>query len=92
MANSSVQRLAMRDLTNTGWIKAKAALFLIAGILASALLLQEHPTLKIALLFIIAIWCFCRAYYFAFYVIERYIDPRFRFSGLISFMRYLAGK
>jgi hypothetical protein len=82
----------MRDLTNTGWIKAKAALFLIAGTLASALLLVEHPTLKVALLLVIAIWCFCRAYYFAFYVIERYIDPGYKFSGLISFVRYLAGK
>ena len=81
----------MRDLTNTGWIKAKAALFLIAGTLASALLLVEHPTLKVALLLVIAIWCFCRAYYFAFYVIERYIDPGYKFSGLISFVRYLAG-
>ena len=31
----------------------------------------------------------CRAYYFAFYVIERYADPSFKFSGLWSFVRYL---
>ena len=80
----------MRDLTHIGWIKFKAALFVIAGTLASALLLIEQPTLKVAALLLIAIWCFCRAYYFAFYVIERYVDPRFRFSGLISFVRYLA--
>jgi hypothetical protein len=79
----------MPDLTHTGWIKAKAALFLIAGALASVLLLLEHPTLKVALLLILAIWCFCRAYYFVFHGIERYIDPHFRFSGLISLARYL---
>jgi len=39
-----------------------------------------------------AIWSFCRVYYFAFYVIERYIDPSFRFSGLISALRYLRNK
>ena len=33
-------------------------------------------------------WGFCRAYYFAFYVIEKYVDRRFRFSGLGSFVKY----
>ena len=80
----------MRDLTGTNWIKAKAALFLIAGTLASALLLIEQPTLKVALLLVLAIWCFCRAYYFVFYVIEHYVDPGYKFSGLISFVRYAA--
>jgi len=82
----------MRDLKHAGWIKGKAFLFLIAGVLASALLLAEQPTLRTALLLIVAIWCFCRAYYFVFYVIEHYIDPGYRFSGLLSFLRYMAAK
>jgi len=28
-------------------------------------------------------------YYFCFYVIEKYIDPSYRFDGLISVARYL---
>ena len=32
---------------------------------------------------------FCRSYYFAFYVIERYMDPGYRFSGLGSFLLYI---
>lgn len=82
----------MRDLTHPGWIKAKAALFLFAGTLASALLLIEQPTLKVALLLILAIWCFCRAYYFVFYVMEHYVDPGYKFSGLISFVRHVTAK
>ena len=35
------------------------------------------------------IWAFARAYYFAFYVIEHYIDPLHRFSGLLDFLRYV---
>jgi len=27
-------------------------------------------------------------YYFAFYVIEKYVDPTYRFAGLWSFLRY----
>jgi uncharacterized membrane protein len=82
----------MKDLTHPTWIKLKGLLFLLIGLLASALLLLEHPTLKTALLLGMAIWCFCRFYYFAFYVIERYVDPGYRFSGLSSFARYFFSK
>jgi hypothetical protein len=37
-------------------------------------------------------WGFCRAYYFAFYVIEKYIDPNYKFSGIISFLKYATSK
>jgi len=37
----------------------------------------------------VAVWGFCRSYYFAFYVIERYVDPGYRFSGLGSFVLYV---
>ena len=37
----------------------------------------------------VAIWSFCRFYYFAFYVIEKYVDSSYRFAGLSSVVRYL---
>jgi hypothetical protein len=79
----------MKDLTDPFWIKAKGGLFLFLGLLASALLLADNPTLKDAALLALAVWCFCRAYYFAFYVIEHYVDPGYKFSGLGSFLQYL---
>jgi hypothetical protein len=79
----------MSDLKDPTWMYAKAALLVLAGCLSAGLLLAEAPTLKVALLLGIAIWSFCRAYYFAFYVIERYIDSRFKFAGLASVARYL---
>jgi uncharacterized membrane protein len=82
----------MKDLTNPNWIKLKGVLFLIIGILASVLLMLENPNWKIAVLLAIAIWCFCRFYYFAFYVIQHYVDPSYRFSGLWSFARYLLSR
>ena len=82
----------MKDLTDARWIKLKGILFLIVGLLASALLLIEHPEIKTAALLGIAAWCFCRFYYFAFYVIEHYVDSSYRFSGLWSFARYLIGR
>ncbi len=60
---------------------------LLTGLLASAVLVAEHPDFKTVVLLAVAIWGFCRAYYFAFYVIQNYIDPDFRYSGLIAFVR-----
>jgi hypothetical protein len=79
----------MKVLTSPTWIKVKGVLFLLIGIVSSLLLILEQPSLKIAALLAIAVWCFCRFYYFAFYVIQHYVDPGYRFSGLWSFFGYL---
>ncbi len=79
----------MADLTNPRLIKLKGILFLFVGILSSVLLLIHAPNLTVALLLVIAIWSFCRFYYFAFYVIQHYVDPGFKFVGLWDFARYL---
>ncbi len=79
----------MRDLQSPRSMWVKVILFLAIGLIASALILVELPEWRIFLLLALAIWAFCRAYYFAFYVLERYIDPSFRFSGLFSILRYL---
>lgn len=79
----------MNDLTSATWIKVKGVLFLLIGVVAAVLILLDSPNWKTALLLTLAIWSFCRFYYFAFYVIEKYVDPNYRFSGLISFARYL---
>lgn len=66
----------MKDLTTATWIKVKGILFLLLGLVAAALLILECPNWKVAGLLTLAVWCFCRFYYFAFYVIEKYVDPR----------------
>jgi hypothetical protein len=82
----------MPDLTNPRLMYAKAALFLLIALLSSTLLLLESPHLKTAALLTLAIWSSARAYYFAFYVIQHYIDPIYRFAGLFSFLRYLLSR
>lgn len=80
------------DLKNPKWMYLKAVLFLLIGAACFALVWLETPTLHTAIYLALMIWAFARAYYFAFYVIEKYIDPEFRFSGLVSFLRYLLRK
>ena len=79
----------MRDLTNSKLIYAKGVLFLLIGALSSFLLIAPRRSLVDALLLAAAVWGFARAYYFAFYVIEHYVDPTYRFAGLGSFVKYL---
>ena len=82
----------MKDLTNPNWIKFKGILFLLVGILSGVLLVLDQPGFRTVLLLGITVWCFCRFYYFAFDVIEHYVDPSYRFSGLVSFASYWIGK
>ena len=71
------------------WMWIKVALFLVIGVVAAGLILAQLPDWRVAVLLVLAIWAFCRAYYFAFYVLEKYIDPSFRFAGLISLARHV---
>jgi hypothetical protein len=79
----------MRNLTSAAAIKLKGVLFVVIGLLSGVLLWMDLPTWRTAVLLGVCVWAFCRAYYFAFYVIEKYVDPQFKFAGLWSAVRYL---
>ena len=79
----------MGDIIDKRLLYLKGTLFACVGSLATAVILFEHPDLRIAFLLGVAVWSFCRAYYFAFYVIQHYMDPTFRFAGLGSVAAYL---
>ncbi|MGV3661704.1 MAG: hypothetical protein ACO1TE_16070 [Prosthecobacter sp.] len=82
----------MRDLQSTKAMWLKGWLFLFIGISCAALLLIENWSWRAALLLALCVWGFCRAYYFAFYVIERWVEPGYKFSGLGHFLSYWWGR
>ena len=84
--------LQMCEIKTPKVICAKGLLFLATGIAAGSLLLLEKPSLRSGLLLGVAIWAFCRFYYFAFYVISQYVDASYRYSGLLSLASYLLRK
>ena len=86
-----IKRLSA-DLKNPFWIYLKALLFLTIALTAAVLILIEIRSWKVGLLLCTVIWACCRLYYFAFYVIQHYVDGKYRFAGLIDFLRYLLGK
>jgi uncharacterized RDD family membrane protein YckC len=77
------------DLRNPRWMYLKAILLILIALMACTILLLDSPHVRTALLLLVTIWAFCRAYYFAFYVIEHYIDPAYKFAGLFDFAKYL---
>ena len=80
------------DLPTARLLYLKGVLFVVLAVLAGAMLLARVARIDVALLMMICVWGSCRAYYFAFYVIEHYADPGYRYSGLVDFARYALGK
>jgi len=78
-----------RDLHDPKSMFCKAIGFVVIGSFACTLILLAIPRWDIAAYLALAIWAFARAYYFAFYVIERYVDPNYRFDGIVSAIRHL---
>ncbi|HEV7240773.1 MAG TPA: hypothetical protein VGQ36_16155 [Thermoanaerobaculia bacterium] len=79
----------MRDLTSANAMIIKAALLAAVGAMSATLLFLAAPGVRTLLLIVLTVWAFARVYYFAFYVVEKYIDPSFRFSGVGSVVAYL---
>lgn len=80
------------DIKNPKILKLKGILFLLLGLVAAGYILVLYPDWIVLVLLIICIWAFCRFYYFAFYVLEHYADPNFRYAGLLDLMGYLSGR
>ena len=80
----------LADLKNPNLIIVKGALFLMLGLIASGMLILQAARIDVVILLAIAIWAFCRFYYFAFYVIEHYVDDGYKFDGLYSAIKYLS--
>ena len=80
------------DLKNPKLIYLKGGLFLAILAVSVFLILIESRTWRAAGLVLLVVWSSARLYYFMFYVIEKYVDPTYRFAGVVSFLTYLVRK
>lgn len=78
----------MGNLKSVRLIYIKGLLFLLCGLMSFTLLVIQSPNWRTVMLLLLMTWSFCRCYYFAFYVIERYVDGNYRFTGLWDFAKY----
>lgn len=79
----------MTDLTSKKAIVLKGILFLFIIMGSSTLILIQQPTLRAVLALCVLIWASARFYYFLFYVLEKYVDPRLRYSGVLALLSTL---
>ncbi len=79
----------MADLKSRQLIYLKGFLFLMILLFAAGLILFETRSWQIAILLLLVVWSSARLYYFMFYVIEKYVDPEYKFAGIGSFLQYL---
>ncbi|MFK7884554.1 MAG: hypothetical protein AB8F26_10275 [Phycisphaerales bacterium] len=68
---------------------AKAVGFVVILLLAGGLILDRSPRFTTFLLLLCVIWASARVYYFCFYVVERYIDPGYRFAGVLGAVKHV---
>jgi len=82
----------MKDLQSKHWIVAKGIAFGGLAVAAAVLVLLESTSVRTAALLMLLVWAACRFYYFLFYVLERYVDPRLRYAGILALVRTIIAK
>src|ERR1044071_3698272 len=74
----------MGDLKSKRLIVMKGILFLGIAVGCGAVILVQYPSVKMGELLAVLVWASCRFYYFLFYVLEKYVDPRMRYAGVMG--------
>ena len=80
------------DIKSKKLIIVKGVLFLFIGLLGLVLVAMTARDIWVVMLAAISIWGFCRCYYFAFYVLEHYVDSGYKYAGLWSASYYIFKK
>ena len=78
---------AVRDIRNPKLLLIKFTLFIVLGVAAALVLVLRTPEPMTLLLLVTCVWAFARAYYFCFYVVERYLDEHVPYSGVMAALR-----
>ncbi len=77
------------DLTSTRWLVAKGVLFFGIVVMSGGLLVVEEARLVRLALVLLCVWSSARAYYFLFYVLERYVGVEGRYAGVVDLLARL---
>ena len=77
----------------TDFILLKFILFLLISTFGiSSMLILNKFNIFFVFLLITTIWSCSRIYYFLFYVIHKFFDPQYKFSGLFHFISYIINR
>lgn len=79
----------MGDIKSKPLIVVKGILFLVIVLITALALFALSPDWLTAALILLLIWASARFYYFLFYVLEKYVDPSLKYSGIRDLLRHL---
>jgi hypothetical protein len=77
----------MGDIKSKRIIVVKGLLFVAIVIGAGVGIICYCPRVEVVGLLLILIWSSARSYYFVFYVLEKYVDPKLKYAGIIDLVR-----
>ena len=77
----------MPDIKSKNLIVIKGLLFITIVIASTIGIIFYCPRPAVIGLLIILIWSSARSYYFLFYVLEKYVDPNLKYTGLIDLIK-----
>ena len=80
----------MGDLKNKKLIVLKGVLFLLVLCAAFATIVVLTRDWLIFALLIMVVWSSMRFYYFLFYVLERYVNPKLKYAGICALLMAMA--
>ena len=82
----------MPDIQSKRLIVVKGLLFLIVVVGASVGIICYSTRLAVIGLVLILIWASARFYYFLFYVLEKYVDPNLKYTGIFDMIKALRNR
>ena len=82
----------MSDLKSKRLIVIKGLLFFAIVVGTSLGIICYCPKPIVACLLLILIWASARSYYFIFYVLENYVDPTLKYTGIIDMIKKIRKK
>lgn len=77
----------MADLESKRLIVAKGFLFIIVAALSAIGIVCYSPRIRVIILTLVLMWASARSYYFVFYVLEKYVDPNLKYTGIIDLIK-----
>ena len=77
----------MTDIKSKKLIVIKGLLFMAIVFVSAIGIAIYCPRIEVFALLLILIWAAARSYYFLFYVLEKYVDPKLKYTGLIDLFK-----
>ena len=79
----------MKNIKSQKLIVIKGLLFISITAISAIGIILYCPRVEVIALLLILIWASARSYYFLFYVLEKYVDPKLKYSGLFNLLKNL---